>query len=65
MLPLASRHQRRNTPHRDATVGAFGTGRLDLEILLAIALRDHVFRRHAELLASAPGHGLGAAIGGD
>src|SRR6478609_1340105 len=42
--------QRRDAAHRDAAVGALGTLRRHLEVLLAVALGDEVLGRHLELL---------------
>ena len=50
-----ARQQRRDAPHGDAAIGAFGTQGRDLQELLAVALRNEVLRRHAE--------GLGLNVG--
>ena len=46
--PLAVCEQRRDAADGDAAVGAFGPAGGHLQELLAVALRDEVFRRHRE-----------------
>src|SRR5262249_34833492 len=55
--------QRRDAAHRDAAVGAFRSGRRDLEELLAVALAGEVFRRHPELVRQHHRDRFGAAVG--
>ena len=54
--------QRRDAADGDAPVDAARSVGLFLQILLAVALRGQVFRRHLELLGQQLGGGFGAAI---
>ena len=59
----AAREQRRDPAHGDAPVRLLGPLRRDLQILLAVALRGQVFRRHVELLRQRDGDRFRAAVG--
>ena len=55
---VAARYERRDPPHGDASVLTLRRLRVDLEIVLAIALRREVFGRHAELVGKYDGDSL-------
>jgi hypothetical protein len=58
-----ARDQRCDAADRHAPVGALGPLRLHFQLLLAIALRHQVLRRHPELLGERYRHRLGAPVG--
>src|ERR1700716_3699512 len=62
-LWYSSGEQRRDATYGHAAVGPFRSVGWDLQILLAIALRGEIFRRHRELLGQRDGNGLGTPIG--